>query len=194
MKLFNGFKFFLNPLWVSDTFLTTSIFGAIAGIGSIVSGVSGLFGGGGGAGNTAGGAYYDPYKKQRKGYFNQLQDLMRNPGSITQDPGYKFMFGQGQEAINRTAAETGQRFSGGHDVALQNYGQGFAHDWYNESVNRLAGYSGLTNAPMDMSAQNQLNMKQQQQSYSQIGSGLGLFQPQGQQAGTGLGNIFGSFF
>jgi hypothetical protein len=194
MKLINGFKFFLNPVYVTDTFLTTSIFGAIAGIGSIVSGVSGLFGGSSGGGNTAGGAYYDPYKKERKGFFNQLQGLMQNPGSITQDPGYQMMFGQGLEGINRTAAATGQRFAGGSDVARMNYGQGFAHDWYNEKVGQLAGYSGLTNAPMDMSNMNQVNMMQNQMNMKSIGSGLSMFQPQGQAPGTGLSNIFGSFF
>ena len=191
MKLFNGFKFFLNPLWVTQTFLTTNLFGAIsAGIGIVDS----LFGGGGSqpSGNTAGGAYYDPYANERKGFFNQMQNLMRDPSSISKMPGYKWGMQQGDEQINRTAAATGQRFGGAHDIALSQYGQGYAKSWYDDSVNRLAGFAGINQGPMDVTGQNKLNMAQDQYNQQSLGNAISTFggSDLGKQVGGWIKGLF----
>ena len=191
MKLFNGFKFFLNPLWVTETFLTTNLFGAIAsGIGIVDS----LFGGGDSqpSGNMAGGAYYDPYQKERRGFFNQMQNLIRDPSSISRMPGYKWGMQQGDEQLNRNAARTGQRFSGAHDITLSQFGQGYAKQWYDDSVNRLAGFANINQGPLNVTGQNQLNQQQSQYNQESLGGALSAFggSDLGKQVGGWIKGLF----
>ena len=146
----------------------------VASVVGIASGVNGLMGGGssGGAGNTAGGAYYDPFASSRGQYATQLNNLMANPGSVTQTPGYQFGMNQGVEALNRNYASTGQGGSGAQQVGLQNFAQGYAGQQYNNQVSNLAQLSGATQSPMNVTGQNQLNASNQQQSLSNIAGGL----------------------
>lgn len=75
------------------------------------------------------------------------------PGDLTQDPGYQFNLAQGNQAIDRKAAASGNYFSGSALKAAQDYGQGLADNTYNAAYNRnlqsnqqlygeLAGQSG----------------------------------------------------
>lgn len=52
--------------------------------------------------------------------------LQANPNIATADPAYQFMFGQGMEALNRTAAARRMRFAGKTMSDAQNFGQGLA--------------------------------------------------------------------
>lgn len=77
------------------------------------------------------GADFSPYQ-------TQLNQLLTDPSKIQQTPGYQFALGQGNEAINRSAAAKGMLNSGGVLAELQKYGQGMASQEYGGQVNRLA--------------------------------------------------------
>ena len=148
----------------------------VASVVGIASGINGLMGGGssgGGAGNTAGGAYYDPFASSRGQYATQLNNLMANPGSVTQTPGYQFGMNQGVEALNRNYASTGQGGSGAQQVGLQNFTQGYAGQQYNNQESTLAQLSGATQTPMNVTGQNQLNANQQQAGWGAVSQGVG---------------------
>jgi len=150
-----------------------AVLGGVASAVGITSGVSQLAGGGSsGAGNVAGGAYYDPFANYRTGYASLLNNLMANPGAVTSLPGYQFNLQQGQEGLNRQAAQTGQQASGAQQIALQNYNQNFSNSYLNTQLSQLSQLSGASQNPLSVVGQNQLNAQQQQQSLSNIVGGL----------------------
>lgn len=73
------------------------------------------------------------------GYQNQLNNLLANPSSVTQTPGYQFALQQGNEAINRSAAAKGMLNSGNVLAELAKYGQGMASQGYQQQLNNLQG-------------------------------------------------------
>ena len=151
-----------------------AILGGVSSAVGIASGVSNLFGGGtSGGGNVAGGSYYDPFAQYRGQYANQLNQLMANPASITSTPGYQFNMQQGQQALNRQAAQTGQQQSGAQQIALQQYGQGFSQNYLQNQLSQLSQLSGATQSPLSMVAANQNAFSNQQQSLGNIMGGLG---------------------
>lgn len=58
---------------------------------------------------------------------------------FTTDPGYQFRLGEGQSAIERSAAARGGALSGGALKAIQQYGQNFASNEYGNAYNRFVG-------------------------------------------------------
>src|SRR5882672_7685187 len=74
-------------------------------------------------------AQSNPFGPYRPEYAKQLQDLMKDPSSITKDPGYQFQFDQGQQAVERSMAAKGFLGSGNEAIALTEYGQGFAQNY-----------------------------------------------------------------
>lgn len=87
------------------------------------------------------------------------------PGDLTQTPGYQFQLQQGDQALDRKAAASGDYFSGSALKAAQDYGQGLAGETYNTAFNQ--------------DAQNK------QQLYSQLSGQAGA----GQTAANTIGNI-----
>lgn len=79
---------------------------------------------------VASGADFTPYQ-------TQLNQLLANPSSVTQTPGYQFALGQGNEAINRSAAAKGMLNSGNVLAELAKYGQGMASQGYQQQLNNL---------------------------------------------------------
>lgn len=76
-------------------------------------------------------------------------NLLKNPGSITSDPGYQFGLSQGTKALDTSAAARGSLYSGAQGKALQQYGQDYASTKLNDSFNRygaLAGTGQVANA------------------------------------------------
>lgn len=73
-----------------------------------------------------------------KGY----SDLLTNPDSITNDPGYQFRLSQGQNALDNSASARGRLLSGAQAKAMTEYGQNFATAEYD---NALARYNTATN-------------------------------------------------
>jgi hypothetical protein len=62
-------------------------------------------------------------------------------------PSYDFRMGQGTQALERSAAARGRLFSGATGRALQEYGQNFASQEFENDFNRLGALSGAgTNA------------------------------------------------
>ncbi len=57
-------------------------------------------------------------------------------------PGYQYNLDQGQKAIQRRAAVTGQRLGGGTLLRLQEHAQGSANQEYGNYLNRLSGLAG----------------------------------------------------
>ncbi len=59
-----------------------------------------------------------------------------DPGDLTQDPGYQFQLQQGQEALNRANAASGNLNSGAALKAAQQFGTGLADSTYNAAFQR----------------------------------------------------------
>ncbi len=90
---------------------------------------------------------------------------------IKNQPGYQFQYEQGLDALNRQFASTGQSVGGNQAIALQNFGNKYAGDYYQRQISNLMGASGATMGAGASSIQN-----------PQMGSS-----PFGQVLGTGLG-------
>lgn len=76
------------------------------------------------------------------GYGAKLQSLMDNPDSIASSGAYKFRLGQGNQAIQRSAAAKGMLGSGNTLAELLRYGQGEASQEYGNEVGRLTTLRG----------------------------------------------------
>jgi len=71
------------------------------------------------------------------------QALLKDPSSVTQDPGYQFGLTQGQKAIDASASARGGLYSGATLKALQRYGQDYASTKYDASLARQSTLAGL---------------------------------------------------
>lgn len=104
----------------------------------------------------------DPFAAQRAQFAQQLQALMANPASIENTPGWQ----AGSLALQRAGAAQGLTGSGQMAASLQKYGG----DFYNNTVNQLAGLAGANINPAaasDMAMQGSVN------STNLIGQSLG---------------------
>jgi hypothetical protein len=86
---------------------------------------------------------YAPYREEGISALSQIQALLKDPSSISQQPGYKFGMDQGTKALNNGAAARGMTYSGQQGKALQQYGQDYAGTKLNDTYNRLAGIAGI---------------------------------------------------
>lgn len=84
-------------------------------------------------------ALNQPLVDMRNSVLPQIQNLLANPNSITQDPGYQFQLRQGQNALSNRAAASGNYYSGSQMKAAQQYGQDYAGTKLDQSLNRLMG-------------------------------------------------------
>lgn len=84
----------------------------------------------------------DPFGSQRGTYAEQLQELINNPNSLRNDPGYKFRLSEGINAIESSNAARGMLNSGNNVAALQKYGTGLADQYYNTRLNQLSELAG----------------------------------------------------
>ena len=109
----------------------------------------------------------DPFASQRPQYQQQLQQLMQNPNSVTNTPGYNFQMQQGTDAVARQQAAMGGAGSGAEQAALTQYGQGLASNQYQQQFNNLSTLSGANvGSP---GAAGQLQQQQNQQNQQSIG-------------------------
>jgi hypothetical protein len=74
--------------------------------------------------------------------FQQLQQLISNPGSFFDSPVYKAAADQGSKAVARTNAAQFGPNSGNEATALQTFGQGFGQQQLLGQEQLLAGMSG----------------------------------------------------
>ena len=89
----------------------------------------------------------DPFAQYRPGYAAQLQNLMSNPQSVTQTPGYQFNLAQGLQGLQAQQAAQGRLVSGGALLQGQQFGQQLASQTYNQQLQTLAGLSGASQSP-----------------------------------------------
>ena len=95
-----------------------------------------------------------PLVDMRNSVLPQISNLLQNPNSITQDPGYQFQLKQGQNQLDNRAAASGNYYSGAQQRAAQRYGQDYAGTKLDQSLNRLMGVATGTQVG---SNQNQAN-------------------------------------
>lgn len=98
---------------------------------------SSIFGGGASAPAPTSAPAYTPSR-----YDRQLESLMADPNSIANSGAYRFRLGQGNQAIQRSAAAKGMLGSGNTLAALLEYGQGQASQEYGSQVDRLSALRG----------------------------------------------------
>lgn len=84
-----------------------------------------------------------PALAARNSALSQMQALLKDPSTLTQQPGYQFSLNEGTKALNSGAAARGMTYSGAQGKALQRYGQDYAGTKLDASFNRL---SSLANA------------------------------------------------
>lgn len=156
-------------------------------IGAGLGGLYGLFSGGdeetqSGVDANKMAAMSDPAGQFRGQWADRLNQLVMDPSSVTQTPGYQFQMEQGTEAINRGMAASGQLQSGGEQLALQKFGQGLASDSWLRQIQMMSGLVGGSpggGAQSYMSAlQNRQEMQKRKQ--GEMMGGLG-----------GLSKLFG---
>ena len=174
---------------------TLELGGAAAAVG-VVSGVSSLFGGGDSGGGVSSGQaaqMADPFMQYRGQFGQQLVSLMNDPSSVKNLPGYQFSYNQGLNSLQRGMAATGQVQSGAEQIALSQYGEQFANQYFTDQFNRLALLSGAqwqsgTGAASSALNAAAYNQNTQNQGYSAIMQGLnGL-------SNTNWGSSYGSYY
>lgn len=97
----------------------------------------------------------NPFGAERAQYAKQLQELMSNPNSVKDLPGYQFQMDQGTDAITRQAAATGYLGSGNLGAELAKYGQGLAASFYDRRtalLSSLAGAGAVPGSPNNLGA------------------------------------------
>jgi len=72
--------------------------------------------------------------KQQSKANQRYQELLNDPNKIKESAGYKYALGQGNQAINRSAAAKGMLNSGNVLAELAKYGQGMASQNYQQQI------------------------------------------------------------
>lgn len=109
--------------------------------------------------------------------YDRYSQMLKDPSQMTQDPAYKFLFDQGMQAFNRTAAANRMRFSGKSMNDSMKYGEGMASNYFNQMIPQYG--AGAQQELMRWQAPAQ--MEQQRYGLAQRDVGLG-------QSGTQLNN------
>lgn len=84
-----------------------------------------------------------PWLSAGRNALTGLQGLLSDPNSIQDSNAYQWRFGQGLQALDRSAAAGSALGSGGHSADLLRFGQGLASQEYGDQWNRLAGLAGV---------------------------------------------------
>lgn len=98
-----------------------------------------------------------PLLASRNDALSQIQNLLKNPQGITNDPGYQFGMDQGTRALNSGAASRGMTYSGAAGKALSRFGQDYAGTKLDASYNRLSNLAGLGAVGANNNAQAGMN-------------------------------------
>jgi len=77
--------------------------------------------------------------------------------NFTKSPDYQFAFQQGMQALDRSAAASGNLQSGGQVKAAQQYGQGLASQQFGNYYNRLLSLANIGQSAAAGTASNSLN-------------------------------------
>lgn len=98
-----------------------------------------------------------PALNARNNGLSGYQNLLKNPSSITSDPGYQFGLNEGNRSISNQQAAKGGYYSGATMKALTKYGQDYAGTKFDQALNRqgnLAGLGQVGSAQIGQAAQN----------------------------------------
>jgi len=129
-----------------------------------------------------------PLLNARNNALASYQGLLSNPSSLTNDPSYQFELGQGQTAIDRSAASRGGLYSGATLKALERFGQNTASTKLDAALGRYSTLAGLGQpgaaaiSSAGMNAANQISGNQQA-----LGNAMGA-------NALNQGNIWGNAF
>lgn len=125
-------------------------------VSSIGNAVSNIFGGGSQqqapAPQASSLATYDPYSAYRGQAATNLNNLVNNPASAMNTPGYQQMLQQGTRTAQAAGAATGTLQSGSQAAALQTLGQSNFNSYYNQLFNQYATLSGANQSPATATA------------------------------------------
>jgi hypothetical protein len=88
-------------------------------------------------------ADYAPYRQAGYNALNSINALLKNPQSITSDPGYQFGMNEGLKSINSQAAAHGNYYSGATLKALNRYSQDYAGSQLDNAFNRYARVANI---------------------------------------------------
>jgi len=86
---------------------------------------------------------YAPYREAGVNALNDINGLLKDPNSLSTQPGYQFGLSQGVQARDRSAASAGGLYSGATLKALERYGQDYGGTKLNEAFNRDAAIAGI---------------------------------------------------
>ena len=103
-----------------------------------------------------------PAVAARNSALEQMQALLKDPSTLTSQPGYQFGLNEGTKSLNSGAAARGMTYSGAQGKALQRYGQDYAGTKLDQSFNRLAtlasgGQSGTSQTVDNITNQGNAN-------------------------------------
>lgn len=84
-----------------------------------------------------------PYRQAGYGALDRINALMRDPNSITSDPGYEFQRKEGMRGIESSAAARGLGLSGAALKAANRFNTDYATTKLNDSYNRYASVAGI---------------------------------------------------
>ncbi len=98
------------------------------------------------------GRTFDPYVEKGQGALNRWDELLADPSSITDNPGYQFGLGEGQKALERSAGS--DLLSGNTLLDVNKYAQDYGQTYYDKALGREADMAktgldaGKTSAPL----------------------------------------------
>jgi hypothetical protein len=142
-----------------------------------------------------------PFLKAGQGAVSTLYGLTQNGGfpaytgtfqapTLAQaeaQPGYQFQQQQGEQALERSAAASGDLLSSGELKAQQQYGQGLAQTDYNNVYSQALSTFGTN---YDVFEQNQTNQFNRLAALAGVGqTSVGQLGQEGQAAASNVGNI-----
>ena len=84
-----------------------------------------------------------PYRDAGTSALGQIQKLLKDPRSVTKDPGYLFGLGEGRNALENSATARGMTYSGAQAKALQRFGNDYASSKIDQTYNRLSNLAGI---------------------------------------------------
>ena len=114
------------------------------------------------------GAYTDAQRR--------LQEMLNDPSKIRDNPQYKAMLADSEEALRRQAASGGQRLSGNLLNDLQKNAMRVTDQMYNQEMNRLQGLGQLNAQYIPAMGQlDAIRRQKQLEAMMMLGKGIGFF-------------------
>jgi hypothetical protein len=129
-------------------------------------------------------ALWEPYRQFGVENLGRANGLLKNPGSINQDPQHQFLLQQGMQARDRSAASRGNLYSGQQMKGAERFGQ----DLGNASFDRILGrYTGAA----QLGATGTTNISNNLTNLGNAGAANSLYQ--GQVANNAINNGLGQY-